>query len=127
MGVLAAERMRDAGGGSIINISSIAGQRGNPIALPYSCAKAGLNVLTLGLAQAYAPTVRANAVLAGSFLTDVSRSWSDGVVDASAIPLGRVAEPEEMIGTVVYLASDVSSYTTGALLRVDGGRAVAAT
>jgi len=136
LGVLAAERMTsNEGGGSIINISSIgsmgggaprpgpasrdsAGQGG---ALPYACAKAGLNVLTVGLAQAYAPKVRVNAVLAGSFWTDASKHWADGLVDPQTIPLGRVADPGEMVGTVLYLASNASSFTTGAMLRVDGG------
>ena len=95
------------------------------MALPYACAKAGLNLLTVGLAQAYAPEVRVNAVLAGSFWTDASKHWPEGMVDDGRIPLGRVADPTEMVGTVTYLASDASSYTTGALLRVDGGVAAA--
>jgi NAD(P)-dependent dehydrogenase (short-subunit alcohol dehydrogenase family) len=135
LSVLAAERMASNDGGSIVNISSIgsmggggarpetaprdgAGQGG---ALPYACAKAGLNVLTVGLAQAYAPKVRVNAVLAGSFWTDASKHWADGLVDPQTIPLGRVADPGEMVGTVLYLASNASSFTTGAMLRVDGG------
>jgi hypothetical protein len=125
-----AEHMAARGGGSIVNISSIGslgrGGRGGggargAVALPYGCAKAALNVMTLGLASAYAPTVRVNAVLAGSFWTDAATHWPEGMVEESAIPLGRVAEPHEMVGTVTYLASDASSYTTGALLRVDGG------
>jgi NAD(P)-dependent dehydrogenase (short-subunit alcohol dehydrogenase family) len=132
---LAAERMAGAAGGSIINISSIGsegggsggggggGGRGGAAgqALPYACAKAGLNLLTVGLSRAYAPTVRVNAVLPGSFWTDVSRHWPDGMVNPEAIPLGRVADSREMVGAVIYLASEASSYTTGALLRVDGG------
>lgn len=133
---LAADQMAAAGGGSIINISSIGSQggggggggaaRGAGVALPYACAKAGLNVLTVGLSQAYAPEVRVNAVLAGSFWTDASKHWPEGMVDRNRIPLGRVADPTEMVGTVTYLASDASSYTTGALLRVDGGVAARA-
>ncbi len=126
---LTAERMAATGGGSIINISSIGSQggggggrgRASGQALPYACAKAGLNLLTLGLSQAYAPKVRVNAVLPGSFWTDVSKHWPDGMVNPETIPLGRVADAREMVGTVTYLASDASSYTTGALLRVDGG------
>jgi NAD(P)-dependent dehydrogenase (short-subunit alcohol dehydrogenase family) len=125
-----AEHMAAHGGGSIVNISSIGslgrggraggGARG-AVALPYGCAKAALNVMTLGLASAYAPSVRVNAVLAGSFWTDAATHWPEGMVDEAAIPLRRVADPKEMVGTVTYLASDASSYTTGALLRVDGG------
>jgi NAD(P)-dependent dehydrogenase (short-subunit alcohol dehydrogenase family) len=124
---LAAERMAARDGGSIINISSIGslggggGKGRGGLALPYACAKAGLNVMTLGLAQAYAPKVRVNAVLPGSFWTDVSKHWPDGLVKAEAIPLERIADPREMVGAVTYLASEASSYTTGALLRVDGG------
>jgi NAD(P)-dependent dehydrogenase (short-subunit alcohol dehydrogenase family) len=134
LGILAAEWMASDRGGSIINISSIGSMgvgapRPNPApraetgggALPYACAKAGLNVLTVGLAQAYAPAVRVNAVLAGSFWTDASKHWADGLIDPHAIPLGRVAAPDEMVRTVLYLASDASSFTTGAMLRVDGG------
>jgi NAD(P)-dependent dehydrogenase (short-subunit alcohol dehydrogenase family) len=123
---LAAEQMAAGGGGSIINVSSIGslgggGGRGSGTALPYACAKAGLNLLTLGLAQAYAPTVRVNAVLPGSFWTDAAKHWPEGLVKPETIPLGRVADPRELAGTVVYLASEASSYTTGALIRVDGG------
>jgi NAD(P)-dependent dehydrogenase (short-subunit alcohol dehydrogenase family) len=129
---LAADRMASGGGGSIINISSIGScggggaGKGAGTALPYACAKAGLNLLTVGLSQAYAPEVRVNAVLAGSFWTDASKHWPDGMVDADRIPLRRIADPTEMVGTVTYLASDASSYTTGALIRVDGGVAARA-
>ena len=134
LGVLAVEWMSAERGGSIINISSIGSQGGGGRhsdpdrepgtgggALPYGCAKAGLNLLTVGLAQAYAPKVRVNAVLAGSFWTDASKHWADGLVDPRSIPLGRVADAAEMVGTVVYLAGSASSFTTGAMLRVDGG------
>jgi NAD(P)-dependent dehydrogenase (short-subunit alcohol dehydrogenase family) len=134
LGVLAAEWMAADEGGSIINISSIGSQGGGggrpaPAvtpgtgggALPYGCAKAGLNLLTVGLAQAYAPKVRVNAVLAGSFWTDAAKHWAEGLVDPRSIPLGRVADPSEMVGTVLYLAGNASSFTTGATLRVDGG------
>ncbi len=134
LGVLAAEWMAAEDGGSIINVSSIGSQGGGGGrrdgarspgtgggALPYACAKAGLNVLTVGLAQAYAPKVRVNAVLAGSFWTDASQHWADGLVDPGSIPLGRVADASEMVGTVLYLAGSASSFTTGAMLRVDGG------
>ena len=128
LGVLAAECMAADRGGSIINISSIGSMGGGRPArsagggaLSYACAKAGLNVLTVGLAQTYAPSVRVNAVLAGSFWTDAAKHWPEGLVDPQSIPLNRVADPGEMVGTVLYLASQASSFTTGAMLRVDGG------
>jgi NAD(P)-dependent dehydrogenase (short-subunit alcohol dehydrogenase family) len=125
---MTAEHMAAGAGGSIINISSIGslgrgGRRGKGagMALPYGCAKAALNVMTSGLAMTYAPTVRVNAVLAGSFWTDASKHWAEGLVDPDAIPLGRVADPREMVGTITYLASEASSFTTGSFMRVDGG------
>ncbi len=120
---LVGTRMAGSGGGSIINISSVASIRPSPQALPYAAAKAGLDALTVGLARALAPKVRVNAVVPGAFRTDVSSHWSPAVwtQNAAAASLGRVGEPEEICGAVVYLASDASSFTTGSLLRVDGG------
>jgi NAD(P)-dependent dehydrogenase (short-subunit alcohol dehydrogenase family) len=120
---LVGTRMAEGGGGSIINISSVTAIRPDPAALPYAAAKAGLDTLTVGLAQALAPKVRVNAILPGAFRTDVSKHWSPATwenVEANA-SLGRVGEPDEICGTVLYLASDASSFTTGSLLRVDGG------
>ena len=120
---LVGTRMAEGAGGSIINISSVAAIRPSPEALPYSAAKAGLDAMTVGLARALAPKVRVNAVVPGAFGTDVSRHWSPEVWErnAAAAALGRVGEPAEICGAVLYLASDASSFTTGALLRVDGG------
>jgi NAD(P)-dependent dehydrogenase (short-subunit alcohol dehydrogenase family) len=89
--------------------------------LPYACAKAGLNALTVGLAEAFAPTVRVNAILPGAFRTDVTKSWTPEMLDGRFVPMGRLGEPEEIVGAALYLASDAASYTTGAILRVDGG------
>ncbi len=68
-------RMAAAGSGSIINMTSMAAVRPRPDVLPYAAAKAGLNALTTGFARAYGPNVRVNAIMAGTFLTDVSESW----------------------------------------------------
>lgn len=121
---LVGERMAAADGGSIINISSVASERPTPVDLPYAVAKSGLNVLTKGFAQAYGPTVRVNAIVAGPFLTDISKAWDMEKVGVAmqAYPLRRPGNPDEIIGAALYFASSASSYTTGALLPVDGGR-----
>jgi NAD(P)-dependent dehydrogenase (short-subunit alcohol dehydrogenase family) len=125
LSALIGTRMAAAGGGSIVNISSTVSQQPTPEALPYATAKAGLNAMTVGLARALAPTVRVNAVLPGAFATDVSTHWSDEMRDglAGAAALHRIGDPEEICGAVLYLAGATASFTTGALLRVDGGTA----
>jgi len=115
--------MAQSGGGSIINISSMAAIRPAPENLPYAAAKAGLNALTEGFAQAFGPTVRVNTIQCGAFSTDVSRAWTPLVTKALATvtALGRVAEPAEIVGAALYFASDASSFCTGSTLRLDGG------
>ncbi len=116
-------RMAAGDGGSILNISSVASIRPNATIVPYAAAKAGLNSLTEGLAQTFAPTVRVNSIMCGTFSTDIAKAWSPEFIDAigSQTALGRVGEPGEIIGAALYFVSDVSSYTTGSVLRVDGG------
>jgi NAD(P)-dependent dehydrogenase (short-subunit alcohol dehydrogenase family) len=116
--------MHDGAGGSIINISSGAALHSTPDVLPYAAAKLGLHALTQGFAAAYGPNVRVNTIVAGRFLTDVSRSWDLEALYALLHrfqPLQRAAQPEEIIGTTLYLASQASSFTTGAVISVDGG------
>jgi NAD(P)-dependent dehydrogenase (short-subunit alcohol dehydrogenase family) len=114
----------EVGGGSIINISSAAAVRPRPDVLPYAAAKAGLNALTAGLARTFGPTVRCNAIMAGTFMTDVSRAWDQDLFSerSRGFALQRGADPSEIVGTALYLASDASSYTTGAVIAVDGGQ-----
>ncbi|MFE3000921.1 SDR family NAD(P)-dependent oxidoreductase [Nocardia sp. NPDC059246] len=116
-------RMAAAGGGSIINISSVAAIRPDPHSLPYAAAKAGLNALTEGLAQALGPSVRVNGIQCGAFLTDVSTAWTPEIREqlGDAVALGRCGEPEEVLGAVLYFATSASSFSTGAILRLDGG------
>jgi len=114
LSALIGERMVAAGGGSIVNVSSVASIRPTPDLLPYAAAKAGLNAMTEGLAKAFGPTVRVNTLMAGPFLTDVSKSWNPEA-------LRRAGQPSEIIGAALFLASDASSFTTGSILRVDGG------
>jgi len=110
------------GGGSIINIGTTASLTASVGELPYACAKAGLNALTVGLAEAFAPTVRVNAILPGPFRTDISRGWAppEGA-EVPFVPLGRMGDPAELAPLALHLASAASSYTTGAIIRVDGG------
>jgi NAD(P)-dependent dehydrogenase (short-subunit alcohol dehydrogenase family) len=117
-------RMAEGVGGSIINISSAASLRPRAHTLPYAMAKAGLNALTIGLAHTYGPSVRSNAILAGTFLTDVSKSWDMEAFSARAATFaaGRGGQPDEIVGAALYLASSASSYTTGAVIPVDGGQ-----
>ena len=121
---VAGTRMAAAGRGSIINISSAASVHPRPDVLPYAAAKAALNALTVGFAHAFGPAVRCNAILAGTFLTDVSKAWDMNAFArrAEGFALRRAGDPDEIVGTAVYLASDTASYTTGALITVDGGQ-----
>jgi NAD(P)-dependent dehydrogenase (short-subunit alcohol dehydrogenase family) len=121
LGVRAGAYMAAQDGGSIINIGTIGSLLASPRELPYACAKAALNSLTVGLAEAYAPTVRCNAILPGAFDTDITRTWTADMKSGSYVPLRRLGQPEEIVGAAVYLASDAASYTTGSTLRVDGG------
>lgn len=123
LGALAADHMAQAGGGSIINVSSVAAIRPTRYEIPYGAAKSGLHVVTVGLAQEYGPAVRANTIMAGPFLTDISRAWDMAAFGefAAKMPMRRAGQPNEITGAALYFASDRSSFTTGALLCVDGG------
>ena len=117
------ERMRRDGGGSIVNVSSVAAWHPRPEVVPYAAAKAGVNAITEAFAHAFGPTVRVNCIVPGSFLTDISHAWDMEAFarQAEGYALRRGGEPREIVGAVLYLASDASSYTTGALLPVHGG------
>jgi len=108
---------------SIINISSIAAIHPTPDVVPYTAAKAGLNAITIGLAQTFGPHVRVNCIMPGSFRTDISKAWDWKLVDQAMkrVALRRVGEPHEIVGAAMYLASDAAAYTTGAIITVDGG------
>ena len=124
LSALIGTRMAAGTGGSIINISSTASVSPSPNAEPYGAAKSGLNNLTRSMAYAFGPTVRVNCIMAGPFLTDISKAWDIEAFNARAkdtIPLGRGGQPEEVVGAALYFASDASSFTTGAILPIDGG------
>jgi NAD(P)-dependent dehydrogenase (short-subunit alcohol dehydrogenase family) len=116
-------RMAEGDGGSIINVSSWSAIHPDAGALPYSAAKAGVNALTIGFAHAFGPKVRVNCIQPGAFLTDISEAWDmdEWQKAAAEYALRRGADPSEVVGTALYLASDASSYTTAAIIRVDGG------
>lgn len=121
---LIGSRMVKGDGGSVIMVSSMASVRPGKNALPYAAAKAGLNAITVGFAQAYGPKVRVNGIVAGPFLTDIAKAWDMESFEKRAeesIPLGRAGNPREIVGAALYFASSASSYTTGALLQVAGG------
>jgi NAD(P)-dependent dehydrogenase (short-subunit alcohol dehydrogenase family) len=126
LSALVGERMLAAGRGSIINVSSTGSLRPTPWIIPYAAAKAGLNAMTEGLALALGPRVRVNTLMAGPYLTDVSKAWglesaqdSDRMFASHA--LKRAGDPVEIVGAALFLASDASSYTSGSILRSDGG------
>lgn len=124
LSALVGERMVAAGRGSIINVSSSGSLRPGADIVPYAAAKAGLNAMTEGFARAFGPTVRVNTLMAGPFLTDVSKAWN--LEQATQNPFGKLSlqrpgNPAEIVGAALFLASDASSFTTGSMLRADGG------
>jgi NAD(P)-dependent dehydrogenase (short-subunit alcohol dehydrogenase family) len=118
---LIGQRMYEGDGGSIINVSSSGALFPAPRYGPYAGAKAALNALTTVFAREYAPRVRVNTLSAGPFLTDISKHWPEESKRSWRNAAGRAGEPEEVVTTALYLASGASSYTTGSLIRVDGG------
>ena len=123
LSALIGSRMAAGEGGSIINVSSTAAVRPAKDAAVYGAAKAGLNNLTEALAQVLGPKVRVNCIMPGPFLTDISKAWDMPAFNehAKIKALQRGGEPEEIAGAALYLASEASSFTTGAIIRVDGG------
>jgi 2-deoxy-D-gluconate 3-dehydrogenase len=118
----AGARMVERGAGKIINVGSIAGLQGGVNRSAYSASKAALAGLTKALSNEWAGHgVQVNAVIPGFYRTGRdSPAFTDPVVRAR-IPAGRFGEPEDIVGSVVYLASRAADYVTGHLLLVDGG------
>ncbi len=114
-----------AEGGTIVNITSMSGIRPSPGSAAYGAAKAGLANLTGSLAMEWAPKVRVNAVAAGMVRTEIFDEYYGGPDGAAAVaatvPMGRVAEPEEVGDAVVFLCSPLAGFVTGAQLVVNGG------
>jgi len=124
LAALIGERMYAAGGGSIINVSSSGSIRPTGRIVPYAGAKAALNAMSEGLAEGLGPHVRVNTLMPGTFQTDIAKAWDFDAVSEDRkkhTALQRVGQPAEIIGPALFLASDASSYTSGTIIRVDGG------
>jgi NAD(P)-dependent dehydrogenase (short-subunit alcohol dehydrogenase family) len=118
---LIGQRMYACGAGSIINISSSGALFPSPRFGPYAGAKAALNALTTVFALEFGPRVRVNAISAGPFLTDIADHWPDKETRDWGNAAGRAGLPGEIVTAALYLASPASSFTSGSLIRVDGG------
>jgi NAD(P)-dependent dehydrogenase (short-subunit alcohol dehydrogenase family) len=116
----AARAMRERGGGSIVNVTSVHEHVPRPGFALYAAAKAALGMITRSLALELAPDVRVNAVAPGAIATERNDEADDL---AREIPLGRAGTPEEVAALVSFLASDESSYVTGASILIDGALA----
>ncbi|CUX65271.1 putative short chain dehydrogenase adh_short [Agrobacterium tumefaciens str. Kerr 14] len=125
--------IRAAGGGAIVNVGSITGIRGTENMVAYSASKSGITTLTASLALDLArDNIRVNAVCPASIDTNMVSSWlmnePDPAAASSAVvakhPLGRIGRPEEVAGTIAFLASADAGFMTGLSIPVDGGRSI---
>jgi len=126
MSVEAAKRMRTQGGGAIVNVASVNGVRPGPMQGIYSITKAAVINMTQSFAKECGQfNIRVNALLPGltrtRFATALTENEKARDYYLGFVPLGRMAEPEEMAGAVLFLASDASSYATGSCVTADGG------
>jgi NAD(P)-dependent dehydrogenase (short-subunit alcohol dehydrogenase family) len=121
-----AKVMMGKGGGRIVNITTVGAERGGPMMGAYFASKAALKMLTMCMAVEWAPmNILVNAVGPGMTKTQFSMPiWSNPEVErqiVSRIPRGRLADPEEIVGAVLFLCSDAAGYITGQTIYVDGG------
>ena len=124
---IGAQAMLASGGGSIIQIASVAGIRGAQGLSFYSAAKGGVRLMSQAVAiELAAAGVRVNCIAPGWVATDLNAPLLDDKearsFAESTIPMGRIGEPEEMVGAAIFLASDASSYVTGTTIVIDGGQ-----
>ena len=132
----AARVMKEQGGGAIVNVASMDGYKPEPYVGIYSISKAAVIMATKSMALELAPyNIRANAIAPGAVSTKMLDShWfhlpeeqakAEKEAVAKIVPIGRIADPDEMVGAVIYLASDAASYTTGETILLDGGATLA--
>ena len=125
---LAIPMLRDSVDGNIVNVSSTAGQRGEAFYSPYAASKGALIATTKSWSTELAPSIRVNAVAPGWVDTDMCTDAFAGDRRSrieEAIPLGRVATPEDIAGSVLFLASPLARHVTGEILNVNGGSVLA--
>lgn len=118
--------MKAGGGGSIVNIASVAAIRPSPGTAAYGAAKAGLLSLTQSLAQEWGPdNIRVNAIIAGLMQTEAAeQTYGDAEAQAAvaaSLPLRRMGRGDDLAGAVLWLCSDLASWVSGARINVDGG------
>lgn len=118
-------RMLEGEGGSIVNVASLAGEVVTGAAVTYQASKAAIIQMTRALAVRWAPKVRVNAVGPGYVRTSLNTAWLDEEANLRYVtehtPLGRVGVPDDVVGAVVFLASEASAFITGQHLKIDGG------
>ncbi|MEX2456195.1 MAG: SDR family oxidoreductase, partial [Balneolaceae bacterium] len=122
-----AKPMMRARGGSVINVGSVVGISGNAGQSNYSASKAGIIGFTKSFAKELSSRgIRANVIAPGYITTEMTGNLDEKVLESikAETPLGRAGEPEEVANTAAFLASDLSSYITGEVIRVDGGMAM---
>ena len=119
-----AQAMREAGGGTVVNISSVAARYAQKHFSAYGAAKAALNQMTRNLAQDFAPHVRINAIEPGTIMTDaLARVLTPERLEnmRKTTPMARMGQPEDIANAALFLVSPASSWVTGKVLGVDGG------
>jgi NAD(P)-dependent dehydrogenase (short-subunit alcohol dehydrogenase family) len=116
-----AKRMSEGDGGVIINVTSSGSLMPLPGVVPYGSAKAALNAMSRSLAAEYGPKVRVNTLSPGPFLTDIANGWAPEQREHVDSAIGRPGSAPEIVTAALFLASPASSFTTGAIVRVDGG------
>lgn len=121
-----AKVMMGHGGGRIVNVTSTAAERGGPMMGIYHASKAAVKMLTMCMATEWAPlNIAVNAVGPGMTRTHFSQPiWANPEIErqlVSRIPMARLAEPEDIVGTVLFLCSEAANYVTGQTIYVDGG------